>query len=71
MPARNSIKTYYENGYYHIYNRGVEKRKIFMDQQDYSVFLSYLKDYLLPKDEDGLTEKLSDPGISSVEKIKS
>ena len=55
MPARNSIKQYIENGYYHIYNRGVEKRLIFLDEQDYSVFLSYLKEYLLPKNESELS----------------
>lgn len=70
MPAKNSLKQYLENGYYHIYNRGVEKRKIFMDQQDYAVFLSYLKEYLLPKNEKELYEKLSDPQISSKEKDK-
>ena len=70
MPSRNSTKTYIENGYYHIYNRGVEKRIIFLDQQDYSVFLSYLKEYLLPKKEKELHERLSDPQISSVEKNK-
>ena len=70
MPARNSIKQYYENGYYHIYNRGVEKRKIFLDQQDYSVFLSYLKEYLLPKDEKGLYEKLGEVALSSRERDK-
>ncbi len=70
MPAKNSTKTYVENGYYHIYNRGVEKRIIFLDQQDYSVFLSYLKEYLLPKNEKELYERLSDPQISSVEKNK-
>jgi len=59
MPAKNSIKTYISNGYYHIYNRGVEKRKIFLDEQDYAVFLSYLKEYLLPKDENGLRNKLA------------
>ncbi|MEK7495362.1 MAG: transposase [Patescibacteria group bacterium] len=48
MPAKNSVKTYIENGYYHIYNRGVEKRNIFLDEQDYLVFLSYLKIYLTP-----------------------
>lgn len=68
MPARNSLKQYLENGYYHIYNRGVEKRIIFQDQQDYSVFLSYLKEYLLPKNEKKLYEKLADPQISSREK---
>ena len=70
MPARNSIKQYIANGYYHIYNRGVEKRLIFQDQQDYSVFLSYLKEYLLPKDEKNLRMKLSDPNISSRERDK-
>ena len=51
MPSKNIIKTYIENGYYHIYNRGVEKRKIFLDEQDYKVFLSYLKIYLSPKED--------------------
>ncbi len=48
MPAKNSIKLYAENGYYHIYNRGVAKTDIFLNQQDYGVFLSYLKEYLSP-----------------------
>lgn len=50
MPSRNIIKIYVENGYYHLYNRGVEKRTIFEDSQDYGVFLSYLKEYLSPPD---------------------
>ncbi|OGG11471.1 hypothetical protein A2Z00_02905 [Candidatus Gottesmanbacteria bacterium RBG_13_45_10] len=48
MPARNIVKIYVENGIYHIYNRGVEKRDIYCDRQDYSVFLRILKDALLP-----------------------
>jgi len=48
MPAKNTIKRYKANGYYHIYNRGVEKRIIFQDKQDYAVFLNYLKEYLSP-----------------------
>lgn len=51
MPSKNIIKTYIKNGIYHIYNRGVEKRKIFLDEQDYKVFISYLKIYLSPKEE--------------------
>lgn len=70
MPAKNAIKQYSENGYYHLYNRGVEKRLIFQDQQDYSVFLSYLKEYLLPKNEKELHERLSDPAISPRERDK-
>jgi len=46
MPSRNVIKIYVDNSYYHIYNRGVEKRTIFLDDQDYKTFLSYLKFYL-------------------------
>jgi len=70
MPAKNSIKEYLENGFYHIYNRGVEKRQIFLDDQDYSVFLSYLKEYLLPKNADELYNIISDPGSSWREKDK-
>lgn len=51
MPAKNIVKTYTENGYYHVYNRGVEKRDIFMDEEDCQVFLHYLKIYLSPKEE--------------------
>ncbi|EKE05148.1 MAG: hypothetical protein ACD_19C00425G0009 [uncultured bacterium] len=46
MPAKNIIKFYIPNSVYHIYNRGVEKRVIFQDDQDYKVFLNYLKEYL-------------------------
>ncbi len=70
MPSKNSIKSYATDGYYHIYNRGVEKRLIFQDAQDYFVFLSYLKDYLLAKNEKELREKLSDSSISYKEKDK-
>ena len=38
MPSKNIIKPYLAGGYYHIYNRGVNKRTIFKDEQDYSVF---------------------------------
>lgn len=70
MAARNSRKTYIEQGYYHIYNRGVEKREIFLDTQDYGIFLSYLKEYLSPKDEENLLSQLNNPSISSKEKDK-
>lgn len=48
MPAKNSIKIPIENGYYHIYNRGANKQKIFDSSQDYSVLLNYLKEALSP-----------------------
>jgi len=48
MPAKNSIKIPIEDGFYHIYNRGANKQNIFENDQDYSVFLNYLKDALSP-----------------------
>ena len=56
MPAKNSIKLYLSDSYYHIYNRGVEKRNIFQDVEDYKIFLSYLKIYLEPPKEQERTE---------------
>ncbi|MEX2028231.1 MAG: transposase [Candidatus Curtissbacteria bacterium] len=52
MPSKYSVKNYVENGVYHVYNRGVEKRKIFEDDQDYKVFLHYLKRYLTDEDDE-------------------
>ena len=43
MPAKNSLKDYAPDSYYHVYNRGVAKQDIFLDEQDYKTFLSYLK----------------------------
>jgi putative transposase len=50
MPHKNTIRHYAEDGIYHIYNRGVEKRDIYLDEQDYAVFLHLLKYYLSPLD---------------------
>lgn len=46
MPSPNARRVYYAGGYYHLYNRGVEKRPIFYDRQDYQTFLFYLDAYL-------------------------
>lgn len=51
MPSRNTVKIYAEDGYYHLYNRGVEKRNIFLDEQDCGVFLRLFKQYLSPKED--------------------
>lgn len=51
MPAKNLLRVDEEGIYSHIYNKGVEKRTIFSDSEDYEVFLGFLKDYLTaPKD---------------------
>ena len=70
MASKNSVKIYIENGYYHLYNRGVEKRIIFGDDQDYSVLLGYLHEYLGPKDEIRLYDQLAQKGLEWKEKEK-
>jgi putative transposase len=70
VPAKNSVKEYIPNGCYHIYNRGVEKRDIFLDPQDFGVFLSYLKAYLLPKDLPGLNAIIDSKETTIAEKDK-
>lgn len=46
MPAKNIVKSYSGDSYYHLYNRGVEKRKIFLENSDYAYFLHLLKRHL-------------------------
>ena len=48
MPSKHVVRQFYPNSFYHIYNRGVEKRDIFLDDQDYSIFIYYLFIYLSP-----------------------
>lgn len=71
MPAKNTLKQYIPGGFYHIYNRGVDKKEIFLDNQDYKVFLNYLKLYLSPKDKllDEVTTDYDLIGEERTEKI--
>ena len=46
MPGKHIVKVYVKDAFYHVYNRGVEKRVIFKDAQDHAVFLKYLKEAL-------------------------
>lgn len=46
MPSRNILKLDVAGGYYHIYSRGIDKRQIFVEAKDYTVFLNLLKRYL-------------------------
>jgi len=59
MPAKNIVKEFAPDSYYHIYNRGVARQKIFLDDQDYKTFLSYLKLYLTFPNLQGPTLKVA------------
>lgn len=66
MPHKHTVRFFIENGLYHVYNRGVEKRNIFLDEQDYSVFLHLLKYYLSPVDNKNLHPLLEFQNFSIV-----
>lgn len=59
MPSVGIYKTYVENEYYHIFNRGNNKRSIFKDAQDYAVFMRFFWD-LVKKPYGPLSQKPSD-----------
>jgi len=48
MPTKNSMKEFVENGIYHVYNRGIEKREIFIDEHDYQHFLWIVDEFIKP-----------------------
>ena len=48
MARKNTVKKFMENSFYHLYNRGVDRREIFSESQDYHTFLWLLKFYLSP-----------------------
>jgi putative transposase len=51
MPTRHIVKTYLPHQYYHVFNRGWNKTKIFIDEQDYlyfeSLFARHLGDVIM------------------------
>lgn len=46
MPRKHVVKQYKENGYYHVYNRGVNKQRLFFTDDDYSYFLMLFRRHL-------------------------
>lgn len=46
MPGRNILKQYGTEQFYHVYSRGVAKQPVFIDSNDYAVFLNLFKRYL-------------------------
>ena len=65
MPSKNSVKQFEPESMYHVYNRGNNKRQIFLDKQDYSVFLSFLKYALLSVEEFSAREQVDKDVISN------
>lgn len=47
MPSKYRVKDYESDSYYHIYNRGIDGRLVFVDDQDYRFFEKLLKSYLV------------------------
>lgn len=46
MPSKYRIREFAENQCYHVFHRGIQKTKIFLEDQDYQIFLYYLNVYL-------------------------
>lgn len=46
MPAKNTVKVYIDDTFYHVYNRGQNKQEIFLEDSDYKVFIRLIKRYL-------------------------
>lgn len=67
MPGRNLARIFVPESYYHLYNRGVNRRKIFLDDADYQYFLQLLARHLADKptqDRVGREYKWLSPQIS-------
>lgn len=48
MASRNVLRVDIADSFYHVYDRGASKSKIFLEDEDYTVFLNLLKRYLSP-----------------------
>lgn len=55
MPAKNILKKYAPEQFYHVYSRGVDKQVVFHNDKDYEVFLGLFKRYLSPEGSQSLT----------------
>ena len=51
MPSKYIEKQYAGNSFYHVFNRGVEKRNIFMDEYDFKYFIELFERYLGPEEQ--------------------
>jgi REP element-mobilizing transposase RayT len=57
MPARNSVKQFEVESFYHVYNRGAHKQPIYRDDFDKTYFLSLISRYLNKADNSADTNK--------------
>ena len=48
MPSKYVVRNFTEDSTYHVFNRGVEGRDVFLDEKDYRFFETYLFIYLSP-----------------------
>lgn len=49
MPQKNTLKEYQPDSYYHVYSRGINKQKIFLEAADQRYFISLFERYLSGK----------------------
>ena len=63
MPQKFTIKKYQTDGYYYVYNHAVDTKKLFKKDQDYKTFITFLEEYLTPKDTEALTKHIHNPGL--------
>ncbi len=64
-------KTKFQNDYYyHIYNRGVDKRKVFIDEKEYLRFLKGLREFNDKKTYGGLYRKDHERGSASLREVE-
>lgn len=57
MPTKNVTKVFVPNTFYHVYNRGWNLGKIFLDQEDYAYFENLLARHLSPEQAKSSTGK--------------
>lgn len=50
MPRRNTVRYDAPDSYYHVYARGNSRHRIFLEEQDYLMFLRLLARYLSPEE---------------------
>lgn len=55
MPSKFRLKKYTPNSIYHIYNRGIDGREVFGEEEDFIKFLDILTGYLVKPQEEKVT----------------